>query len=263
MRDQFMMNDRLYIIPQDEENRISLLNIDRKSKEDLRRYFKISTEHDWVNNTVANLVVENIIKTLSIEIVDDQQSIPINFFNVFTSTVTVKRNEDAEKEGNINISFTPGKEIETLIDNSGQFFEIGDEDRVRLEVLIQPDPKTGKFIVNPEVDLNISEYDMKRLYKVDKVTRLELSEKYGIPIPDKSASTLSITYVFMINIFKYLMEKITLTGKPSASVNFNDNIEIHAIVKDDNTVTMSMRPGMSAKLIIKSDETTEYEDYDD
>lgn len=262
MKSQFTMSDRLYIIPQDEENRISILNIDRKTKEDLRQYYKVHTDHDWANNTVANLVVENVIKTLAVEIVNEQQSIPINFFNVFTALVTVKRNEDAEKEGNINISFTPGTEIAKLIENSGEFFGIGDTARPRLELMIVPDQKTGQYGAMSE-ELNLSPIDMKRLFRIDQLTRMELSEKYGIPIPDKSASTLTITYVFMINIFKYLMEKITLTGKPSASVNFNDNIEIHAIVKDDSTVNMSMRPGMSAKLIIKSDETTEYEDMND
>ena len=38
---------------------------------------------------------------------------------------------------------------------------------------------------------------------------------------------------------------------------FNDNIEIHGMMKD-GTVSIIMRPGMNAKLLIKCDELTEH-----
>ncbi len=256
---QYMMNDRLYIIPQDEETRISILNIDRKTKEDLRKNYKIHADHDWQSNTIANVTIENIIKSLALEIVHDQQAEPINFFNLFTSTVTVKRDEDAEKEGNINISFTHGEEAGKFIKDFVAGIEESDMVYPRLELLIYPDPSTRKLPDNP---FGLSEAEAVRLAKIEKHTRLELSEKYSINITDTSASTATITYVFVKNIFRHLLEKIKLTNKSSASVNFNDNIEFHALVKADS-FSLTMRPGMNAKLLIKSDATTESEELDD
>lgn len=91
---------------------------------------------------------------------------------------------------------------------------------------------------------------------------MELSDKYSINIPDKAASSLTIAFVFVRNIFAFLLEKMKLTGKSTASVNFNDNIEFHSIQKADQ-ILLTMRPGMNAKLLIKSDETTEAEELED
>lgn len=255
----FIVNERLYIIPQDEDTRLSILNIDRKTKEDLRNIYKIFTEHDWQNNTTANVLIETLIKSLAHEIVNDQKSLPLNFFDLFTTSVTVKRNEDAEKEGNINISFVPGKEAKKIIENYDKNIKEDDSIKPRLELLLYPDPNTGKFIPNEYCD---TQKEAERLYKIEKATRLDLSDKYTINIPDKSASTITIAYVFIKNIFKFLIEKMNLTNKQSASVNFNDNIEFHALMKG-NEMILTMRPGMNAKLLIKSDETTEAEELED
>ncbi len=255
----FIVNERLYIIPQDEETRLAILNIDRKTKEDLRNIYKIWTEHDWQNNTTTNVLVETLIKSLAHEIVNSQKSLPLNFFDLFTASVTVKRNEDAEKEGNINVSFNPGKEAKRIIETYDSNIQEDDSVRPRLELLLYPDPNTGKFVQNEYFD---SQKEVERLWRIEKATRLELSEKYTINIPDKSASTITIAYVFIKNIFRYLIEKMKLTNKQSASVNFNDNIEFHALMKN-NEILLTMRPGMNAKLLIKSDETTEAEELED
>jgi len=253
------MNERLYIIPQDEETRLSILNIDRKTKEDVRNIYKIFTEHDWQNNTTANVLIETLIKSLAYEITSDQQNGPLNFFDLFTVSITVKRNEDAEKEGNINISFKPGKEAQRIIETYDKDIAEDSGVKPRLELLLYPDPTTGKFVKNDYFD---SQKEIERLFKIEKATRLDLSDKYTINIPDKSAATITIAYVFIKNIFKYLIEKLKLTNKPSASVNFNDNIEFHALMKGDE-ILLTMRPGMNAKLLIKSDETTEAEELED
>ena len=67
----------------------------------------------------------------------------------------------------------------------------------------------------------------------------------------------------MKNIFMELMYRVANNPEKDTSdeviesVNFNDLIEIHAILKDDK-VSISMRPGVNAKLLIKCDELTEH-----
>lgn len=264
---QFIMSDRLYVIPQDEETRLSILSIDRRTKEEVRSVYKIFVEHDWQNNTIANVAIENIIKSLAIDIVNNHESAPINFFNLFSAIVSVKRNEDAEKEGNINISFTHGPIIDDLINNydgkaifnNGESLIEEHENLPRLELLITPDSQTGRM---PKNGFNLSEKEAIRLAKIERATRMELSDKYSINIPDKAASSLTIAFVFVRNIFSFLLEKMKLSGKSTASVNFNDNIEFHSIQKADQ-ILLTMRPGMNAKLLIKSDETTESEELED
>jgi hypothetical protein len=56
-----------------------------------------------------------------------------------------------------------------------------------------------------------------------------------------------------------MVTKIVQTGKSSVMINFNDIIEFHAIRKGEG-IDVKLRPGMGAKLIIKSDESTEADD---
>ena len=59
-----------------------------------------------------------------------------------------------------------------------------------------------------------------------------------------------------------MITKIVQLDKSSVMINFNDLIEFHAIRKKENSVEIRLRPGMGAKLIIKSDESTESDDDD-
>ena len=63
-----------------------------------------------------------------------------------------------------------------------------------------------------------------------------------------------------VKIYAHRLHKC---ARKTLSINFNDLIEFHAIRKAD-CVDIKLRPGMGAKLIIKSDESTEADDgYDD
>lgn len=243
---EYFMNDRLYIIPQDEETRISLLNVDRNTKEDVRRLHRLYVDHDWHCNTIANTYIETIIRHLGYDVKNNgNANSKFDFYDLFLAYVTVKQNEDAEKEGNINIAFQPEEKVAEIITDpvpreEREYEYIAPSARY---VFVDNEPKT------------------KAYEKLDKVARMELQEKYGITIPDPWMVT-AISYVFMENIIRELLYKLTLTGKLSSSINFNDNIEMHAIMKNGE-VSISLRPGMNAKLLIKSDETTEAEDLDD
>lgn len=247
MTKDYQASSRLYIIPQDEETRISLLNADRNSKVDLRRHFGIHEEHDWQCNTIATCYLELLIKALAMEVKHNGNAdATINFYDLFTVFVTVKRNANAEKEGNINIVFVPGtKAIEMISDETPR------EDRA-IEY------------VSPEAFFTIQDdNDMTALFlKIDSVSKLDLQHKYGIAMPHSWIIT-AIAYTFMENIFRELLYKLAMEKTSISSINFNDTVEMHAIVDGDGGVKITMRPGMNAKLIIKSDESTESDDGED
>lgn len=243
--DKIRGNTILYIIPQDPENKTDLLNVDMATKEDVRRLFKFFVSNNWHCNTIANSVIENLIRSLSLELRNTRNSnAKINFYDLFEAYVTVKRDENAEKEGNINIAFKALPKMEEIIaDNTPR------EDREY--VYTSPAVKFGYGEKDPRT---------KAMLLLDRISRKELNDKNAIVLPNEWMA-ISIGYIFIENIIRELIKKITLTNKPSASINFNDNIEFHAIVKNEGLV-ISMRPGMNAKLLIKSDELTEIEDND-
>lgn len=248
MNETYGISDVLYIIPQDEETRTSLLSVDRNTKEDIRRLHKIYIPHDWQCNTIANTYIEIMIRHLGLDVKNNgNANARWNFYDLFTAYVTVKQNEDAEKEGNINIAFQIEKKIEDIITDP-----VPREQR-EYDFISAYD----KFSF-PENDAKNKAYE-----KLDKATRVVLQEKYNIAIADKVPFTATaVAYTFMENIIRELMYKVSASNKPSASINFNDNIEMHTILKNGEVV-VSLRPGMNAKLLIKSDETTEAEENED
>lgn len=249
--------EKLYVIPQDENNRISILNIDRNTKEDIRRLHRIYVESDWECNTISNKFIEILLKSLythlvgggssALSFIPDSTSLEtsITFYDLFEVNVTQKRNESADKVGNINISFHPESAVDLIIGD-----DIPRDQRVF--EFIKPDAKFS-FPNNPELT--------KAMLKIDKIARLELAEKYNILLPHEWVA-IAISYSFIENIYRELIYKIALTGKSAVSINFNDIMEFHATMKNDK-VTVHIRPGMAAKLIIKSDETTEADDDDE
>lgn len=244
---EYVLNDRLYVIPQDPENRISILNVDRKTKEALRLKHRIYVEHDWQCNTIANAYIESIIRALGLDIKNTgNANASWNFYNLFTARATIKRNEDAEKEGNINIAFDTEKGIEDIITDT------------------TPIEERKYNYITPEAAYSFPNNNaMTEAYKkIDTASRMELHNKYSISIPNDWVVTAT-GVVFFENIIRELLFMVANSSKQTASINFNDNIECHAIIKNEKNVLITLRPGMNAKLLIKSDETTELDGDDD
>ena len=245
--------NKLYVIPQDEETRRDLLNVDRKTKEDLRNRHRLHINNDWELNTITNVTVESLISILytsikanGVSILAADENGTLNFYDLVELAASNKINESAEKNGNINIKFHPGEKVDEIIsDNTPR------EDRHYEFVAID-----AAFCYPDDMDRTTA------MLKIDKISRKILSDKYSIILP-KDYMAISTACVFLENLYRELVEKLILTQKPAVTINFNDLIEFHAIRKADS-VDIKLRPGMGAKLIIKSDESTEADDdYDD
>ena len=252
MQELEVMDKQQPITPHDEENRRDLLNIDRNTKEDLRKRHRLYTNTDWENNTIATVTLETLVRILytnikenGVEILNADENGNLNFYDLIELAATNKHNESAEKVGNINVKFFPGDKVKDII-----------EDDI---------PREDKEYEYMAADAAYSyPDDSDRTYamlKIDKLARKVLADKWSIILP-KDFMAISTTCIFLENIYRELVQKIVLTGKSSTTINFNEIIEFHAIKTKDG-LDIKLRPGMGAKLIIKSDESTEIESDND
>lgn len=250
---------RSAVIPQDADTIRFLYDVDCQTKCDVESHFDPCPiiNYDWHCNTIANATVEGFIKSLNTDMKEHMaKTAQLNFYNLFSIKVTTKVNEDAEKEGNINVSFYPGPTAIELISL----------DKPDVEV---PKTKTtfGEFfkIEIPDEDTSVVEAINAKYADIEQYIRYGLSNNYGIAIPtDNAFMTFAICYHFILNIFRKLLRELGANpDQNQVSVNFNDLIEFHASRNENDEVILVMRPGLTAKLLIKSDETTEDEDDDD
>ena len=237
---------KLFVIPQDPGDREFLLSVDRRARSEINRIYGILLDYDWQANTIANSVVETIISDLAFMLKSGgNKGIGIEFYDIIKAIVSIKTNEKAEKEGNINIYFEPGSKAISLIENGPDKTEYVDKVNV-LDKFLTGDPTEDELYKNLEYH-----------------TRYNLSSTNGVMIPDHlKFSVFAIGYTFLeciyIEILYRLANMDAADGEEKlVSVNFNDNIEIHGVMKD-GTVNIIMRPGMNAKLLIKCDELTEH-----
>lgn len=240
--------NKMYIIPQDVETREDLLNVDRNTKEDIRLKHRLYLNNDWECNTVANAVVESLVKILYSHIKDNGIKVlesgdtEIDFYDLIDIAASNKKNDSAEKTGNINVKFRPGSKVDQIISDNTPG---GNKEYEFVEI-----SAAYSYVDDPD--------RTNAMLKIDKISRKILADKYSLILP-KDFEAIATAAVFLENIYRQLIHKIVLTGRTSSMINFNDIIEFHAVKKDD-CVDIKLRPGMGAKLIIKSDEETEEED---
>lgn len=240
---------KFFVIPQNPQDREFLLAVDNRTRADVRKRYGILLDYDWQANTIANCMFEVIVLQLSLLIREDRSKngVGIALYELFNAVVSFKNNDRAEKEGNINVFFEPGKHVIDLIEKGPEDFS--PENPVSaFEHFSTDDPNENKFIHN-----------------LDYQTRYDLMLRHNLTFPDHMIyAVLAIGYTFLENIFIELLYRLSNlesseddTSEKIVSVNFNDNVEIHGSLKNGE-VSINMRPGMNSKLLIKSDELTEH-----
>lgn len=249
MFDNSIMEDRGPIIPMDPETREDLLNVDRKTKEDLRERHRLYINNDWELTTITTVVIESLVRVLYSQVRNNGVSIlskdyggVLNYYDLLEIAATYKENAKAEKTGNINVKFGAGSKVDDIISDD----------------VPEKDKENEYMEIVAAYSFPDDEDRTKSIRAVDKVARKTIFDKYNIMLP-KDYMAIATSVIYLENLYKYLVQKAVLTGKPSVTINFNDIIEFHAIRKDDK-LTIKLRPGMGAKLIIKSDADTEFED---
>lgn len=247
------------IIPQEPDTCNFLYDVDCETKRDVEVWFGSLINYDWHCNTIANCTVEAIIKALNVDMAQSgARSAWFNFYDMFFIKVTNKINEKAEKEGNINVAFEPGPTAIKLIDTNVSKVD---------EVIERMDCAKFFLIENPDEDPEVLTAQNEKYSAIDRQARYVLSNNYAITIPESNKyMAFGVTYLFIRNIFRKLLAEIAEHPEMSlVSVNFNDNIEFHAARSEDDEskIILAMRPGLNAKLLIKSDEMTEDDEIDE
>lgn len=240
----FYSNKKLMVIPQDPDDLEKLKAIDQKTRYDVAR-FGIICDREWQMNTVANVAFECILQRMAVDCqVEGGRQTAFNFYNCFYAKTSYRRQEEADKEGNLNVVFSPGTRAVKLISAETTPPEVGEA-------------TTAEAIYNWKMQGD----EIDEFYRgIDRLARFTLSKKYQIVFSDDlSYATFAILDTFFMNLFQWMLYDLGQNpNNITSDVNFNDNVEFHAIRKEDGIV-FTMRPGMNAKLIIKSDETTEDE----
>ena len=240
---------KFFITPQDKNDRDFLLAVDRRTRSDIDLKYGFIADYDWEMNTVANAFFETMIGIIKYLFQDEStghsDGIGFKFYDLFTATISNKINESAEKEGNLNIFFETAERVDDLIAN-GIPPQFNGERKSMFEVF-----KTG----NPDED--------NLLLRIDNQAKYDIARSHGIQIGEKNhMATCGIAYTFFENLFIELLVRTAMVQKENegeeamVSVNFNDNIEFHCIIKDGGARIM-MRPGMNVKMLIKNDGFTE------
>ena len=242
---------KFFVIPQSPQDKEVLESVDNRTRAAINKRYSILVDYLWQCNTIANCLVETIVEQLAMLLKTDPNAtdgVGITFYDLLNSIVSIKQNDKAEKEGNINIFFEPGSKVTSLIENGP------DEDPETpvspVSVFWTDDPKENEFIKN-----------------LDYHTRYVLGMKHTIMFPDHlQLPVVAIGYTFLEMIFVELLYRLSMMSANDTeddpqehivSVNFNDLIEFHGVMKDGGVI-FNMRPGLNAKLLIKCDEVTEH-----
>ena len=237
---------RNYIIPQDPHDYKILEAVCNRTREDVYSRYQFPIDDTWIINTIANSFLETMLHVLSYTMKSQSMNdgIGIDFYDILRITVSYKKNESAEKEGNINVFFEPGERIERLI-SEGPVLEYTGDPVALKDAFGVEDPEENKFYLD---------LDSKARYEIAQTYALRMRHEY---------QAIAITYTFFVDLFSELLVRAAAESKDAVegdetlvTVNFNDNVEIHCAVKDGLAQFM-MRPGKNAKLIIKSDALTE------
>lgn len=240
---------RMLICPSNQNDRLDLQAIDQKTKEDLRERHKLFVQRDWECNTIAYLFVSNMCRIINSHVLQNGVQVlvhaagsELNFYDLFKVSVTNKTNDDAEKTGNINVKFSVEARGENIIAD----YQNTDNTYV--------DPKIA-YVFQDDLGLT------NAFLKIDELTRMKAKEKYDVILSNEWMS-VAITHIFIENVYRYMCEKIVQMDKKSVMINFNDIIEFHAMRDSKKGFVSKLRPGYGAKLIVKSDESTEADNDD-
>lgn len=240
----FYSNKKLLVIPQEPDAFAKLQSIDRKTRYDCGAKYGIVSGSDWQMNTIANECLENLIQFLALGM-QTSATTAINFYDLFFVKATNRISEKADKEGNINIVFQPGPRAIELI-SLPEPLKIETQVKAKDEFMF-PDPEGA--------DRDIQE----TFRRIDQAARYQLAKKYRLMmLDDMDYAAIAVLDQFVLNLFTYMLYELGQDPKLTmSSINFNDNVEFHALREGDDKIMLTMRPGMNAKLLIKADNATE------
>lgn len=233
------------ITPTDPAQKAITEKIEKAMRNELIGTLKIKLNPTYPT-TITCVYLEAAIRTLVRLMRENHGDAAIDLLGLFTISSNNRENEDADKDGNINIKFTPGKTCTSIME------------RDYAPVLNDKTVWEGTII-------NLIEKECSRILKT----------KHKMNGAD-DANWTKIAYLYLVYLFKTLklMAHVGLeNGVVSTMINFLEMFEIHANIEQvpnvDNPdlvheeINIKIRPGFQAKLLIKDDGITEMDGGDE
>lgn len=226
------------IIPSDPAQRVVTEKVETASRAKLTSEYHIKLNPGYMT-TIACVYTEAVIRSL-IELMKENKGYgEINFLDLFTVTSSNRENDDADKDGNINIRFSPGTICTSIMEQD-----------------YSP-------IINPAMWQN------SYINHIENICGQILANKHKITTNHKETWTMvAFTYIeFLFRTLKLMTQVAKDKGQNAAMINFLEMFELHATLEEipmpENPELVSehynvrIRPGFQAKLLIKDDGVTE------
>lgn len=225
------------IIPSDDEMLEDLENIDNLALMKLQNERHIKLYGLWSATTVATKVIEQLVHSVQEKCrLEHSNKASINFNGVVECRLSTRRIEDAEKEGNLVVTFLIPEPIEFI------------EHEEQAQLLIPKDPEIRA--------------DME---KIDKEARVEIGSVNGLIFGHEWVVT-TVTTVVLDLLIKAVHQKLLSSGGNFTCINLNDALECGARLRekgddsDETEVAITLKPGVACRLAGKSDSITEYDE---
>lgn len=232
------------IIPSDPVQRTVTEKVEAASRQKLISEYHIRTNPGYTT-TVACVYVEACIKSLIELMRENHGAAEINFLDLFSISSTNRENDDADKDGNINIRFMPGAICASIMERD-------------FAPIIDPRMWTGSYISH-----------------IESVCATILANKHKMTTNDKTTWTrIAFVYIeYLFRTLKLMAQVGKENGQNSAMINFLEMFEAHITVEQtplpenpdivSERFDVKLRPGFQAKLLIKDDGVTEIGDDED
>lgn len=245
MNNEMTLERQHYLIsPSDPTQRVVTEKIEQASRNKLISDYKIRLNPGYMT-TIACVYTEALIRTLVAIMRENRGQGAINFLDLFTISSSNRENDDADKDGNINIKFVPGSTCTSIMER--EFAPVVEEPMWKDTILERVQKECGSILLNKH-----------------KMTGNNVN------------LWTKVTYVYMEYLFRTLrlMVKVGLeNGHNATSINFLEMFEAHALIEQvsnpenpdlvSEEITVKLRPGFQAKLLIKDDGITEKFDEDE
>lgn len=226
------------IIPADPVQRAVTDTIEKAMRNELIGTLKIKLNPIYPT-TITCVYVEAAIRTL-VKLMSANPNASINLLDLFTISANNREAEDSDKDGNINIKFTPGNTCNTIMEQN--------------YAPVMSDENIWKDTIINAIEQNCAQI-LKTKHKI---------------IGNNNANWTKISYLYLVYLFKTLRcmaKSAAENGTVSTMINFLELFEVHANIEqhqsEDNPdlvyekIIVKIRPGFQAKLLIKDDGITE------
>lgn len=242
-----VLNERQHylIAPADPAQRAITEKIEKAMRNELIGSLKIKLNPTYAT-TITCVYLEALVRTLVKLMRENKGEAAINFLDLFTISSNNRENEDADKDGNINVKFTPGKTCLSIMERD---------------------------YYAPMVDAQIWKGSIVEVVEKECASILQRKHKLN---GNDNANWTRIAYLYLVYLFKTLKLLVKVSyenGNMSAMINFLEMFEAHAtmdqipnpenpdIVREE--IVLKIRPGFQAKLLIKDDGVTEVSEDDE